>query len=74
MPTDGPSPFLDTTKQSVVHRRNFNKIGRITLAGAFREFPIPTPSSHPYFGISAGPGRRFWFVEHDGNKIAYIRP
>ena len=39
-----------------------NKIGRITTAGAFTEYPIPTASSNPE-GITAGPDGALWFTE-----------
>lgn len=54
-----------------------NKIGRITTAGAFTEYTIPTKtnfgnfSSHPQC-IVAGPDGAMWFVEGDGNKIGRI--
>ena len=41
-----------------------NKVGRITIAGAFKEAGIPTDSSQPY-SITAGP-------EYLGNKVGRI--
>lgn len=39
-----------------------NNIGRITTAGVFTEYPVPTPLSNPY-GITAGPDGNVWFTE-----------
>ena len=39
---------------------NGNKIGRVTPAGAFTEYPLSTPSSEPW-GITAGPDGNLWF-------------
>src|SRR5256885_1213622 len=50
-----------------------NAIGRITTAGSFTAFPIPTASSGPQ-GITAGPDGNMWFTERDGNKIGRITP
>ena len=48
-----------------------NKIGRITRAGVFTEFPLPIANSRPY-SLSAGPGRQR--VVHRGGKIGRITP
>ncbi len=48
-----------------------NKIGRITTAGAFTEFTVPTANSRPN-GITAGPDGALWFTELQGNKIGRI--
>jgi hypothetical protein len=48
-----------------------NKIGRITPAGSFTEFTIPTASSSPW-GITAGADANIWFTEEGGNKIGKI--
>jgi hypothetical protein len=47
-----------------------NQIGRITTAGAFTEFPVPTPNAFPEGGeIVAGPDGNLWFTENSANKI-----
>ena len=48
-----------------------NQIGRITTAGDFTEYPIPTATSGP-FGIASGPDGALWFTENAGNKIGRI--
>ena len=48
-----------------------NRIGRLTLAGVFTEFPVPTPASRPET-ITIGPDGNLWFTEQDGNKIVRI--
>src|SRR6516164_1677835 len=48
-----------------------NKIGRITPAGMFAQFPLPTPDSQPS-RIAAGPDGNLWFTEQYGNKIGRI--
>jgi streptogramin lyase len=47
-----------------------NKIGRVTTAGVFTEFPIPTVSGYPY-GIAVGSDGALWFTEN-ANKIGRI--
>jgi streptogramin lyase len=50
-----------------------NKIGNMTPAGQFTEFPIPTANSTP-FAITLGPDKNLWFTESGsaGNKIGKI--
>ena len=50
-----------------------NKIGVVTTAGQFKEYPIPTPSANPR-AITAGPDGNVWFTELDGHKIGRITP
>jgi hypothetical protein len=50
-----------------------NKIGRVTTAGSFSEFPIPTAASRPQ-QITAGPDGAVWFTEQFGNMIGRIVP
>ena len=50
-----------------------NSIGRITTAGRYRSFPVPTAASQP-FGIAVGPDRNIWFTEFAGGKIGKIVP
>ena len=45
-----------------------NNIGRMTTAGAFTLFPVPTPDSLPT-GIASGSDGNIWFTENYGNKI-----
>ena len=47
-----------------------NKVGRVTTAGVFTEFPL---AGGPY-GITAGPDGNMWITEVDGNKIARMKP
>jgi streptogramin lyase len=53
--------------------RYANTIGRITTAGALREFPVPTPDSRP-FEITAGPDGNLWFTESAAQRIGRITP
>jgi streptogramin lyase len=48
-----------------------NKIGAITVSGAFSEFAVPTPHSGP-FGIASGPDGNLWFTEENAGKIGQI--
>jgi hypothetical protein len=48
-----------------------NKIGRITTAGSFTEYPVPTASSGPW-GIAMGPDGALWFTELDAGNIGRI--
>jgi virginiamycin B lyase len=51
---------------------NANQIGRITTAGVFTEYPIPTANSVPV-GITAGPDGNLWFTEANTNQIGQVR-
>ncbi|HEX3670223.1 MAG TPA: hypothetical protein VHT92_00830, partial [Candidatus Cybelea sp.] len=48
-----------------------NKIGRISEAGALREFSVPTPNAG-VLGICPGPDGNMWFVEEGANKIGSV--
>jgi streptogramin lyase len=53
---------------------NTNSIWRYdTVADAFREFPIPTPSATP-FDVAVAPDGTVWFTEFGGNKIGRLNP
>ena len=58
----GPDGALWFTQQAG------NKIGRLTPAGVFNEFPLPTPGSQP-FGIAVGPDAALWYTQLGGNRI-----
>jgi virginiamycin B lyase len=48
-----------------------NKIGRVTLTGAFTEFDIPTEDAQAY-GIVTGPDQNMWFTESGAGKIGRL--
>jgi streptogramin lyase len=48
-----------------------NSIGRITTAGRYRSFPVPSAASQP-FGIGVGPDQNVWFTEFAGGRIGKI--
>jgi streptogramin lyase len=50
-----------------------NKIGKITTAGAFTEYAMPTAGAGP-LGIAAGPDGNLWFTEFYADKIGRITP
>jgi virginiamycin B lyase len=50
-----------------------NAIVRLTPAGKFTFFPIPTPGANPH-GITVGPDGALWFTEFNGNQIGRIDP
>ena len=50
-----------------------NSIGRITTAGGYRSFPVPSAASQP-FGIGVGPDRNIWFTEFAGGRIGKLVP
>ena len=50
-----------------------NSIGRITTAGRYRSFPVPTAAAQP-FGIAVGPDRNIWFTEFAAGKIGKLVP
>jgi virginiamycin B lyase len=43
-----------------------NHIGRLTPAGDYAEFALPTPESEPH-GIAAGPDGALWFALERGS-------
>jgi virginiamycin B lyase len=53
-----------------------NKVGRVSSAGAFTEYPIPTPNANSAgeAGITVGPGGDIWLTEALANKIARLTP
>ncbi|HXC77017.1 MAG TPA: hypothetical protein VNU19_08190 [Candidatus Acidoferrum sp.] len=52
-----------------------NKVGRVSSAGAFTEYLIPTPnSSGPDAGITVGPDGNIWLTEPFANQIARLTP
>ena len=48
-----------------------NAIVRLTPAGVFTFFTIPTPGANPH-GITAGPDGNLWFTEFNANRIGRI--
>jgi len=46
-------------------------VAKMTTAGAFTEYPIPTANSNPT-GIAAGPDGNLWFTEYNANKVAKV--
>jgi streptogramin lyase len=50
---------------------NTNKIGRVSISGAFTEFSIPTASASPN-NMHVGSDGNIWFSEFDANKIGRI--
>lgn len=50
-----------------------NKIGRVTTAGVFSEYPLPTPGAKPQ-GIARNVDGSIWFAESAANRIGRIAP
>ena len=50
-----------------------NRIGTVTIDGAFTEFTVPTSGSNPW-GITSGPDGNLWFTEMFSSKIGRIAP
>lgn len=50
-----------------------NRIGRISMSGAVREFSIPTPRSGPQ-GIVWGPDNAVWFTEAYADQLGRLDP
>ena len=53
--------------------RQTNKIGKMTPAGVFTEYNIPTTGADP-LSITSGPDGNLWFTENGANKIGKITP
>jgi streptogramin lyase len=72
------SDSLATRRRSRVrkHPRLEGLEMRCLLSGnpAISEFPIPTPSSLPVGGMTAGPDGNLWFTEEERNQIGRITP
>jgi virginiamycin B lyase len=53
-----------------------NKVGRVSSAGAFTEYPIPTPNANVAAdaGITVGPDGNIWLTEGLANKVARLTP
>jgi virginiamycin B lyase len=66
--SDGNLWFTDDRSQ---HGQTYDYIGRISPAGALKEWRIPTPGSAPK-GIAPGPDGNLWFTEQLGNAIGRI--
>lgn len=49
----------------------FDHIGRVTTAGVFTIFTIPTPTARP-LGLAVGPDGAVWFAEAAAGKIGRI--
>ncbi len=64
--TAGPDGALWFTEAD-----NTSVIGRLTPAGEFTGYTIPTPGSSPY-GIVTGPDGALWFAEAGGNRIGRL--
>lgn len=65
--TTGPDGNLWFTESSG------NKIGKVTAAGSFTEYAVPTPSSTPW-GLTAGPDGNLWFAEALTTNFGRITP
>ena len=61
--TSGPDGNLWFTEEDT--------IGRITPAGVYTGFPIPTAGSYTY-GIAAGPDGHIWFADYGNNAVGRI--
>ena len=48
-----------------------NRVGRISMAGAVTEFPIPSPTGSP-INIAVGPDRNIWYTK--GNVVGRVTP
>jgi virginiamycin B lyase len=48
-----------------------DSIGRITLGGAVKEYPVPTQNAGTGW-LHLGPDRAVWFAERAGNKIGRV--
>ena len=53
---------------------NVGKIGRITTAGVYTEFTLPSGSNSLPIQINAGPDGNVWWVEANTSNIGRITP
>jgi virginiamycin B lyase len=68
---DGALWFTEFGLGSSLDNTGGNKIGRITVDGAIRQFKIPTVSSGPA-GIAPGAHGTIWFTEQLGDKLGHL--
>lgn len=59
------------TREMHYSRPGFGFVGRITLAGVLKLFPLPDGGSVPT-AIAAGPDGALWFLESEGKRIGTI--
>ncbi|MFO1504009.1 MAG: hypothetical protein U1F39_09375 [Steroidobacteraceae bacterium] len=63
---DGAMWFLELSGTMDGMQPDGGRLGRITLKGRIREFPLPTQTPSP-INIAVGPDRNIWFTQ--GNKL-----
>ncbi|HUJ14467.1 MAG TPA: hypothetical protein VL284_11830 [Thermoanaerobaculia bacterium] len=78
IPASATASALDTSGNLWIVDSKQNSVGRLTPAGAFTLFPIPTASAQP-LAIAAAPDGNLWFVETGPGalpkgKVAKITP
>ena len=69
--TGSTSAVLNQVVSGQLPTQGGNKIGRLTTAGVFTEYTVPTSAGEPY-GIATGHDGNLWFTEAEGNKIGKI--
>jgi len=67
----GPNAITPGLDGALWYTISNGTIGRITTAGSFTEFAIPTANSSPQ-GITSGPDGALWFTEMRANQIGRI--
>jgi virginiamycin B lyase len=50
-----------------------NAIGRLTLSGQYRQYPLPAGAGGPW-GITVGPDHEIWFTEVGAGKVGRLDP
>jgi streptogramin lyase len=70
--TTGSSSFdITTGPDENLWFTEYDKIGRITPAGVYTSFQIPTAGSYTY-GIASGPNGQIWFTDQGNNAVGHI--
>jgi len=69
----GPNAITRGSDGALWFTLGSGSIGRMTSAGAFTSYSIPTANSAP-MGIAAGPDGALWFTESAANQIGRITP
>jgi len=73
----GGGPAITTGSEGALWFSDWDRIGRITTAGAFSEYPLPDdgifyPSGRGVLGMAVGPGGALWFTEREASRVGSI--
>lgn len=73
----GGGPAITTGSDGALWFSDWDRIGRVTTAGAFSAYPLPDdgvtyPSGRGVLGMAVGPGGALWFTEREASRVGSI--